>query len=134
MYDTSVPVRTELTFRLPNSPGALSRVLTALSGDHVSVTALALESTGRARVVADMPERAAGILDQLHVRAERRDVLVTAVAARSVAARLSSVADAGINIEYAYMSPVENAAGGDTLITLVIGVEDAVRAAAAAGI
>jgi len=50
--------------------------------------------------------------------------------AGALAPALRLVADASVNVEYAY----GGAAEGSPMATVVLGVEDAVRAAAAAGV
>lgn len=123
-------VRPQLQFRLPNSPGSLARVLAVLAAEQVRVLALSLESSGLARLIVDNPSHAAAALARDHIAVEQRDVIHTMVAARSIDALLRSVAAAGVNVEYAYMSTVD--AGG--MAALVLGVENAQRASAAAGI
>lgn len=123
-------IRTELHFRLPNSPGALASALTALDAERIRVLALSVERNGDARVLVDNLEHAYATLTARHMRVEKREAIVTAVAARSLATLLTSVAAAGVNIEYCYMSSMDQ----DGTVTAVLGVDDAVRAAATAGI
>ena len=123
-------VRPELTFRLPNSPGALASVLAALDAEHIRVLALSVERSGDARLIVDQAEHAAATLAERHVRVEKRDAIVTSLPPRSASALLASVASAGINIEYAYMSTLD----ADGMAALVLGVEDAMRAATKAGL
>ncbi len=123
-------VRPELRFRLPNSPGALARVTRLLAAERVRVLALSLESSGLARLVVDNPLHAAGVLTREHVAVEQRNVIYTTVAARSIGSLLTSVASAGLNLDYAYASSLD----ADALVALVLGVEDAERASSAAGI
>ena len=77
-------------------------------------------------------DHAAGILRTLHHQASEREVLVTPVSngPGALASVLALVADAGVNVEYAY-------GGGSELspyAVVVLGVDDAMRAAAAAGV
>ena len=123
-------VRPQLQFRLPNSPGALARVMAALASEQVRVLALSLESSGLTRLIVDNPSRAAAALAGEHVAVEQRDVIYTTVAARSLGALLQSVAAAGVNIDYAYTSALD----GGGMAALVLGVENAQRASAAAGL
>ena len=46
-------LRTELSLRLPNSPGALAGVCRLLSNERVNIVALMLESSGQLRMVVD---------------------------------------------------------------------------------
>src|SRR5688572_25348562 len=119
-------IRTELSFRLPNSPGSLAHVISLLASDNVQLLAFCLDASGTARVIADSPERAVGVLAAHHVHVERHDVVCSYVAARSIAALLGSAAAAGVNVEYAYASHC----GNDEPVMLVLGIREAARAAA----
>ena len=124
-------IRTELNLRLPNSPGVVAGVCKALADEGVTVLALALEA-GRLRLVVDNHVRGAAALERQHLRVSHRDVLVVSVpnVPGSVASILALVASVGINVEYAYGAALEGAASG----AVVLGVEDAVRAASASGL
>ena len=54
-------IRTELTLRLENTPGALARVCQALGDEKVNVLAMNLESSGVLHLVPDNPVHAAGL-------------------------------------------------------------------------
>jgi len=127
-----MPIRPELSLRLPNSPGALNDVCRLLSNERVSIIALSLEANGQLRVVVDNHVLTAGALRADHRQVSQRDVLVlsvgTSAGALAPVARL--VADAGINIEYAYGGAADSSAGA----VVVLGVDDAQRAAAASGV
>jgi hypothetical protein len=125
-------IRTELNLRLPNSPGALAGVCALLSGERVNVVALSLESGGQLRLVVDNHVHGAAVLREHHHQVTERDVVLLAVpnAPGSLAPALRLVRDAGVNIDYAYGSGLETGATA----AVVLGVEDAMRAAAAAGI
>ena len=125
-------IRPELNLRLPNSPGALADVCALLSTERVNIVALALEGSGQLRLVVDNHVHAAAVLREHHHRVTERDVIVLASsnAPGALAPVLQLVRDAGVNVEYAY------GGGPDASPTasLVLGVDDAVRAAAAAGV
>jgi hypothetical protein len=126
-------IRTEITLRLPNSPGAVESVCRTLAAEHVDILALSLEPTGRLHLVVDSPGRAARALEERHQKTEARDVIVVPVPFRSadVAATLALVSSAGINIDYAYAAGAEGPSSGGIL---VLSVEDAMRAATATGL
>ena len=126
-------IRTELSLRLPNSPGALERVCAALSDERVRVLALHLESTGVLRLIVDNPVRAAGTLRERRHEVVEQEVAVVVLsnAPGSLASVLSLVREAGINIEYAYGAASSESAG---TALVVLGVDDPIRAGAAAGI
>lgn len=126
-------IRTELTLRLPNSPGALAGVCRALADERVNIVALSVEPSGQLRLVVDNHVRASGVLRERHHQVTTREVLVAAVASGpgALAPVLALVAGAGVNVEYAYGTTPDV---GSSSASIVIGVEDAARAAAAAGI
>ena len=125
-------IRTELALRLPNSPGALAGVCRLLSDERVNILAMALETSGQLRMVVDNHVHAAGILREHHHQVTERDVIVTAVPNMpgSLAPALRLVSEANVNVEYAYGGGSE----GGPSASVVLGVDDAQRAAAAAGI
>jgi hypothetical protein len=126
-----MPTRTELSLRLPNSPGALAGVCRLLADERVNINALSLDGGGALRLIVDNHVLAAGVLRARHHQVSERDVLVLSVAHApgGLAPVAKLVADAGVNVEYAYSGALE---GGGTLV--VLGVDDAQRASAAAGV
>jgi len=125
-------IRTELALRLPNSPGALAGVCQLLSDERVNIVAIALDPAGQLRMVVDNHVHGAAVLREHHHQVAVRDVIVLSVpnGPGSLAPALRLVADAGVNVEYAY----GGAADGAPMAAVVVGVEDALRAAAAAGV
>jgi len=125
-------IRTELNLRLPNSPGALAAVCRLLSDERVNIVALSLEAGGQLRMVVDNHVHAAAILRERHHQVTERDVIVMSVpnSPGALAPALKLVSDASVNIEYAYAGATDMAA----IAAVVVGVEDAQRAAAAAGV
>jgi hypothetical protein len=92
---------------------------------------MSLEGTGVLLLVADNPVHVAGLLRNRDYIVEEREVLYVTVSngpgGVSAAARLLS--QAGVNIEYAFAT----AGSEQEMAALVVVVEDAQRAAAAAG-
>ena len=125
-------IRTELNLRLPNSPGALAGVCALLSDERVNIVALALEGIGQLRLVVDNHVHAAAILREHHHQVTERNVILLSVsnAPGSLAPTLRLVRDAGVNVEYAYGA----APDASPSAAIVLGVDDAVRASAAAGV
>jgi len=125
-------IRTELTLRLANSPGALAAVCGLLSDERVNIVAMALDGGGQLRLVVDNHVHGAAVLREHHHQVSERDVIVTPVsnAPGSLATPLALVSDAGVNINYAYGSVADGALSA----LVVLGVDDAQRAAAAAGL
>jgi len=124
--------RTELSLRLPNSPGALAGVCRLLSDERVNILAMSLETTGQLRVVVDNHVHGAAVLRDHHHQVSEREVIAMALpnSAGALGPALRLVADAGVNVEYAYGGAPE----GGSMATVVLGVADPMRAAAAAGV
>ena len=117
---------------MPNSPGALAGVCRLLSAERVNVQAMGLESGGQLRLVVDNHVHAAAVLRDHHHQVSERSVIVTAVpnVPGALAPALTLISDASVNVEYAYGGGAE----GSPTATIVLGVEDAERASAAAGV
>jgi hypothetical protein len=125
-------IRTELNLRLPNSPGALAGVCRLLSTERVNILAMALEAGGQLRLVVDNHVHGGAVLREHHHHVTERDVILIALphTPGGLAAALRLVNDATVNVEYAY----GGAADGSPAASVVLGVDDAQRAAAAAGV
>ncbi|MBI4485202.1 MAG: hypothetical protein HY655_04240 [Acidobacteria bacterium] len=125
-------IRTELNLRLPNSPGALWGVCRLLSDERVNVLAMALESSGQLRLVVDNHVHGGAVLREHHHQVTERDVILLALpnAPGGLAAALRLIGDAGVNVEYAY----GGAAEGSASASVIVGVDEPQRAAAAAGV
>ncbi len=125
-------IRTELSLRLQNSPGALMRVCHILADARVNVLAIVVEAGGVLRAVVDNPLHAVGALREHHYEVAESDVLYVQVpndpGAFARVARL--LADGGVNLEHLYGSAID----GHPMAAVVVGVEDAQRASAAAGV
>jgi hypothetical protein len=124
-------IRTELSLRLANSPGALAGLCRLLSDERVNIVAMALESTGLLRMVVDNHVHGAAVLREHHHQVTEREVIVTAIpnTPGALAPALRLLGDARINVDYAYGGAGE--VGGTA--SVVIGVEHVMKAAAAAG-
>jgi hypothetical protein len=125
-------IRTELNLRLPNSPGALSGVCRLLSDERVNILAMSLQTDGQLRIVVDNHVHGAAVLRDHHHQVAERDAIVVGLpnSFGALAIVLRLLADAAINVDYLYGSAAE----GGSMAAVVVGVEDAQRAAAAAGI
>src|SRR6058998_2389676 len=116
-------IRTEINLRLPNSAGALAGVCRLLSDERVNILAMTLESGGQLRLVVDNPVHGGSVLREHHHEVTERDVIVMGIPnnAGALAPALRLVADASVNVEYAYGGGSE---GGPTA-TVVLGVDHA---------
>ena len=125
-------IRTELNLRLPNSPGALAGVCALLSRERVNIAALALETGGQLRLVVDNHVHGAAVLREHHHQVTERDVIVVAVPNEpgALGPTLRLVGDAGVNLDYIY----GGGSDGSPTASVVLGVADAIRASAAAGV
>ena len=125
-------IQKEIAVKLANSHGALGRVAQVLGAERINVLAMSVDSSGLLRMVVDNPLHAVGTLREQHYQVEERDVLYTALPNEpgSLGRALKIVADAGINIEYAYATGTDRIA----MVAVVIGVLDAQKASYATGI
>ena len=125
-------IRTELTFQLQNTPGALSSLCGLLDTERINILAVMLEAGGVIRMVVDNPVHAAGLLRERGYRIEEREALFVSVpnnpGASAAVARM--LASAGVNVEYFYATVLE----GHPMATVVVGVADPQRASSAAGL
>ena len=124
-------IRTELTVKLDNTPGALARVCQALTDEKVNVVALNLDPLGRLRLVPDNPVHAAGLLRGRGHEVDEGDVLFAALSNRpgGIGSVTRLLSGAGVNVLYAYVTALTE----HDVAALVVAVDDAQRAAAAAG-
>src|SRR4026208_2582637 len=124
-------IRTELSLRLPNSPGALAAAARRPPDERVNTPAMALEPGGQLRLVVDNHVHGGAVLREHHHQVAAHEVIATAIPhlPGALAPALKLVSDANVNVEYAYGGGVDAGATA----TIVIGVENAMRAAAAAG-
>ncbi len=129
-------IRTELALRLQNSPGALGRVCHLLGDGKIGIQAMSLDAAGTLRLVVDNPLNAAGILQDQHYTVEQRDVLFLSIpnAPGALFTATRMIAGTGVNVEYAYGSSLDSQIENEGLAAVVIGVDDAQRAAMSAGI
>ena len=125
-------IKTELTLRLQNSPGALARVCDLLAGESINISAMMLDPAGSMRVIVDNPTHAAGLLRERHYDVAERPVLFVHLGHRAgtFASVARMLAASGINLDYAYATVPDNQQNA----AIVIGVPDAMRAASAAGL
>lgn len=125
-------IKTELTLRLQNSPGTLARVCDLLAADGINIAAVMVDPSGVMRFIVDNPTHAGGVLRDRNYEVTERPVLFVQLGNRagSFATVARMLASAGINLDYVYATAPDN----QPYAAIVIGVPDAMRAAAAAGI
>jgi hypothetical protein len=125
-------IRKELNLRLPNSPGALGGVCRLLDAERVNIQALSLDASGNLRIVVDNHVHAGAVLRDHHHQVTEREVVFSTLpnTAGALAGPLRLVAEAGVNGEYAY----GGCADASATASVVLGVDDAMRASAVAGL
>ena len=125
-------IRTEISLRLQNSPGALGQICQHLHEERVNIFALSLEAGGTLRLVVDNPLHAAGALESQRYAVEQRDILFIQLPNDPGALEQAAgmLAAAGVNVDYLYGSVLED----NPMVSVVAGVEDAQRAAMASGL
>jgi hypothetical protein len=125
-------IHKEITVKLANSPGALARVGQTLGAERINMLAMAVDSSGTLRMVVDNPLHAVGTLREQHYNVEERDVLYTTMPNEpgSLGRALRLLADADVNVDYAYASGIDSG----PLVAVVIGVADPQKASYATGI
>ena len=125
-------IRTELSLRLPNSPGALSGVCRLMSDERVNIIALMLESSGQMRMVVDNHVHAGSVLREHHHQVTEREVILVTVpnTPGSLAPALKLLADANVNIDYAYAGVADT----NQMASIVVGTDHVMEASAAAGV
>src|SRR2546425_12921590 len=97
-------IRTELTLRLGNSPGALGAVCSLLSDERVNILAMSLEAGGQLRLVVDNHVHGGAVLREHHYKVAERDAIVTAAphVPGAVAPALKFVSGAHVHVGHAY--------------------------------
>ena len=111
-----IKIDTQIAVFLDNRPGTLARTCQALAKAKINILALSILDTvdhAIVRMVVDRPKDAEQVLSGLHALIQARDVVFMDVpntpgALATIAERL---AQAGINLEYAYCttSPAHSA-------------------------
>jgi len=102
-----IKIETQLAVFLDNRPGTLARTCQALANAKVNILALSiLDAVDHAvvRMVVDQPKEAEDILSRLHTLVQAREVVFMDVPNQvgALAGISERLAEAGINIEYAY--------------------------------
>ena len=125
-------IQREITVKLGNSPGTLSRVSQLLGAERINMLAMSIDPSGHLRMVLDNPLHAASTLREQHYNVEERDVLYTVMPNEpgSLSRALRLLGEAGINVEYAYASGIDRV----PMVGVVIAVADAQKASYIAGI
>jgi len=112
-----MPIQKQLSVFLPNRPGALARTCSILSEANVSILAMAVHDTmdnAVVRLLLDQPTKGLLLLEQEELYVLEQEVVVCEVANQSgeLARIAQSLAEADINIAYAYCTATPNQESG----------------------
>lgn len=102
-----ISIQTQLSVFLDNRPGTLARTCQALAKEDINILALSISDTvdhAVVRMVVSHAKKAEDVLTRLHTTVQGRDVILMDVPNKpGVLAKIAEkLAEAGINIEYAY--------------------------------
>ncbi len=116
---------TQFLIQAPHKPGTLAQVCSELAKVAVNITAIMAshDEAGGLRIVATPLPAAKKVLDGLGLRYQEEEVLAVRVSDRpgALGKITRKLADAGINIEYAYGSIVK----GESRALIILKVADA---------
>jgi hypothetical protein len=112
-----MPIQKQLSVFLPNRPGVMARTCSILSEAGINILAMAVHDTvdnAVVRIIADQPTKAILLLEQEEFYVTEQDVLVIDLEnkAGSLTRIAQSLAEADININYAYCTATQKQEGG----------------------
>lgn len=116
-----MPIQKQLSVFLPNRPGVMAHTCSILSDAGINILAMAVHDTvdnGVIRLIVDQPTKAILLLEQEEFYITEQDVLVIEIENKAgELARISqSLAEADINISYAYCTATPKQEGGCLVI------------------
>ena len=102
-----ITIATQLAIFMDNRPGMLARTCQALAKAKINILALSILDTvdhAIVRMVVDKPKDAEQVLSDIHAMVQGRDVVFMDVSNQGgeLARIAERLAEAGVNIEYAY--------------------------------
>lgn len=118
-----IRIEKQLAIYMDNRPGMLARTCQALAAAKINVTALSILDTvdhAIVRMVVDKPTEAEKVLSRMHAMIQCRDVVFMDMPNQvgELAKIAEQLAEAGINLEYAYCTaPSTDKAGAIVLRT-----------------
>ncbi len=112
-----MPIQKQLSVFLPNRPGLLARTCSVLSAAGINIMAMAVHDTvdnAVVRFLVDHPTKALLLLEQEELYVLEQEVVVVEIENRTgELTRISqALAEADINIAYAYCTATKNQEGG----------------------
>ena len=129
-----MPVVTQLAVTVENKPGSLARICSVLGSAGVNISAIyapEAKEKGRVRLLVDNATRAKNALEQAKLRFSEEEVLALYVENKpgAFAALADKLAQAKINIKYAYATTAE----GYARAVVILAVPNVTKALAALG-
>lgn len=117
----AITIESQFAVFLDNRPGMLARTCQALASAKVNILALSILDTvdhAIVRMVVDKPKDAEQVLARLHAMVQRHEVVVIEVpnAVGALAGIAERLAEAGINMEYAYCSALASHGTGALIL------------------
>jgi len=116
-----ISIQTQLAIFLDNRPGTLARTCQALAKAKVNILALSISDTvdhAVVRLVVDDAKQAVKVLEGMHATVQERDVIFMDVPNKPgmLAKIAEQLAEAGINIEYAYCTASTTQESGNLVL------------------
>ena len=110
-------IKTQLSVFLDNRPGTLARACQSLAANGVNILAMCISDTldhAVIRLVVDDAKKAVAILNNLKLPLQERDVVLIDLPNQpgAIAAIAQKLAQAGINLEYAYCASTPSQTSG----------------------
>jgi hypothetical protein len=117
----SLQIQPQLAVFLDNRPGMLAHTCQALAKAKINITALSILDTvdhAIIRMIVDKPKEAEAVLAGMHALVQRHDVVVMDVPNQigALAQLAERLAEAGINIEYAYCTSSPSQSPGSIVL------------------
>jgi hypothetical protein len=118
-----IKIETQLAVFMDNRPGMLARTCQALAKAKINILALSILDTvdhAIVRMIVDKTKEAERVLSEMHAMVQGREVVYMDVpnAVGALASIAERLAEAGINLEYAYCTtPASQNAGALVLRT-----------------
>ena len=116
-----IAIEKQFSIFLDNRPGTLARTCHALAKSGINIVALSISDTVDhvvIRLVVSDSNKAIAILQGLHATVQEREVVMLEVASKpgALAEIAQKLAEAGINIEYAYCTSSASQAQGTMVL------------------
>ena len=117
-----IKIDKQIAIFMDNRPGMLARTCQALADAKVNIRALSILDTvdhAIIRMVVDKPKEAEQVLSKMHAMLQCHDVVFMDVPNQvgALAAIAERLAEAGINLEYAYCTSTSHSDGSIVLRT-----------------